>query len=259
MKIVSVLGSPRSHGNTHKILSLIESSIKDRNASDDISIQRIHLCDKTIKMCKGCRACFDLGEDKCPLKDDVLDIKDSIQDADIIIFSSPIFVDDISGLMKNFIDRLAFICHRPSLFGKSAMVISTSGVMSSGHELKTMKSALSLWGANVFLKQSYKAGASITAQDAKVKYQKKLDKAAGMIASGKAFKKAQNPSFLSLMKFKIQQLYQKNFDIESIDHVFWSENGMLDDNVFYPSKIKSSSLKIAAARTLGSIIGKFVI
>lgn len=69
---------------------------------------------------------YALGEDHCPLRDDVSEIKKKIDDADIIILASPVYVEDVSGLLKNWIDRMAFVCHRPAV--PSALVHGTAGL-----------------------------------------------------------------------------------------------------------------------------------
>jgi multimeric flavodoxin WrbA len=37
----------------------------------------------------------------------------------LTVFASPIYVEDVNGAMKNFIDRMAYNCHRPRFFGRS--------------------------------------------------------------------------------------------------------------------------------------------
>jgi multimeric flavodoxin WrbA len=35
--------------------------------------------------------------------------------AEAYVFASPVYVEDINGVMKNWIDRMAFNSHRPTL------------------------------------------------------------------------------------------------------------------------------------------------
>jgi NAD(P)H-dependent FMN reductase len=49
--------------------------------------------------------------------------------ADGLIFVSPVYVSQVTGLMKNFIDRFSYLCHRPALFEQDMLAISTTGVM----------------------------------------------------------------------------------------------------------------------------------
>lgn len=87
-----------------------------------LEIERISLGQLDLNTCRGCRVCFDKGEEKCPLKDDVLSIRDKMILADGILAASPVYVEDVNGIMKNWIDRMAFNCHRPAFAGKSAYI-----------------------------------------------------------------------------------------------------------------------------------------
>jgi multimeric flavodoxin WrbA len=51
--------------------------------------------------------------------------------------------------MKNWIDRMAFNNHRPAFAGKSAVIVTTSGMGSTSHTQKTMQYALMAWGIHV--------------------------------------------------------------------------------------------------------------
>jgi multimeric flavodoxin WrbA len=98
-----------------------------------------------ILLCRGCRACFDHGEEACPLHDDLPLIRSRMDDADALILASPVYVDDVSGLVKNWMDRLAYLSHRPAMGGKYAFTVATVGGGPAGHTLRTMNTALLTW------------------------------------------------------------------------------------------------------------------
>jgi multimeric flavodoxin WrbA len=77
--------------------------------------------------CKGCFVCISNGEEFCPLKDDNEWLSRRIEDADGVIVSSPNYAANVTSLMKNYIDRNAYICHRPKFFGKKFMLVVSSG------------------------------------------------------------------------------------------------------------------------------------
>lgn len=68
--------------------------------------------------------------------------------ADAIILASPVYVDDVSGITKNWIDRLAHVCHRPEFYGKYAYLLSTTGASSTRHTLRTMNAPM-YWGFTI--------------------------------------------------------------------------------------------------------------
>jgi multimeric flavodoxin WrbA len=46
--------------------------------------------------------------------------------SDGVIFVSPAYCQNVTALMKNFVDRFAYIFHRPRFFNQKALIISTT-------------------------------------------------------------------------------------------------------------------------------------
>ncbi len=88
MKILAIIGSGRKKGNTSSIASLILKRIEELAIVEkkQLQVEKLFLADYDLKHCLGCRNCMDRGEDKCPLKDDLKEIKTKIDEADAIIF-----------------------------------------------------------------------------------------------------------------------------------------------------------------------------
>ena len=144
------MGSFRRNGNTDQLTGLIkEHLLKEAAAKTPLEIETVYLGQQDLQFCRGCRICYDHGEEKCPVKDDLLSIKAMMLSADGILMASPVYVDDVSGITKNFIDRLCHVCHRPQFAGKAAYLVATTGSSRTGKTLDTMKMALRTWGFNV--------------------------------------------------------------------------------------------------------------
>ena len=94
-KILLISGSNRI-GNTNYILKMINENIENS--------ELILLKEKNIEYCKGCLACHNI--EYCVLDDDINEIISKIIDSDLIIFGVPNYFDNVSGLFKNFMDRL---------------------------------------------------------------------------------------------------------------------------------------------------------
>jgi multimeric flavodoxin WrbA len=60
-----------------------------------------------------------------------------MQQADGVIFVSPVYTGNVSGLMKSLMDRLAYTAHRPAFLGKPAMLVAT-GSSFTGDSLKAL-------------------------------------------------------------------------------------------------------------------------
>jgi len=63
----------------------------------------IALKDKNIKHCIGCLSCHNKPE--CVLKDDMEEIGEKMLEAETIVIGTPNYFDNVSGLLKDFIDR----------------------------------------------------------------------------------------------------------------------------------------------------------
>jgi multimeric flavodoxin WrbA len=212
-------------------------------------------------MCLGCRACFDKGEEFCPLKDDLLPIREKLIEAEGLILASPVYVEDVNGIMKNWIDRMAFICHRPALAGKAAVTIITSGGGSTNHALRTMMSALMTWGFYVDGQYKFRTGGSMKTKEISDMYNKKIKKISKGFFAAVKNQKALNPTLYSLIVFKVQQeSWQKEENYKNtIDYIYWNGKGWLEPGCIYYTNIKTSWLKVKIARLLGTMIAPFFI
>jgi multimeric flavodoxin WrbA len=98
MKILGICGSPRK-GNTEFLLREALKAAREKGAGTELILLR----EKRIEHCDGCGKCEKTGE--CHIRDDMQEIYKKLEDADAIVLASPNYYDNISGLMKNFIDR----------------------------------------------------------------------------------------------------------------------------------------------------------
>ncbi len=180
-----------------------------------------------------------------------------MQEADIWILASPVYVDDVSGLMKTFLDRMAHVNHRPEFAGKYAYLLTTSGSGSSGHAARTMANTLRTWGVHIIGQKDFVAGALSTSNELNTRFEKQLDRIAAKIIDTYRKGKALMPSIVSLIFFKVQQsLWQKNKE-DTIDYHYWESKGWLQPGVTYYIPHKANPLTIFLGRAVGSIIARF--
>ena len=103
MKITAFNGSPRgNNGNTHIMVEEFLSGAKEGGAE----VENIFLAKKEIKHCLGCFKCWTKTPGKCIIKDDMEELMSKFISADIVVFATPLYVDNVTGIMKNFMDRL---------------------------------------------------------------------------------------------------------------------------------------------------------
>ncbi|MBW6440526.1 flavodoxin family protein [Patescibacteria group bacterium] len=125
MKIIAICGSART-GNTEFVLKRILTEAEKHGLATDL----ILLKDKRIEYCNGCLTC-ELTK-SCNVRDDMQMIYSKLDDCDTIIFGSPTYFDNVTGLMKNFIDRLLPLFSDKKLSGKKLYTVAI------GEELKSV-------------------------------------------------------------------------------------------------------------------------
>ena len=120
MKILAINGSHRK-GNTEALLK----KILDGAAKAGAKIELINLYDKNVETCKACMGCENTGV--CNIVDDFPKIFEKMAIADAVIFGSPNYFNNVTGLMKNFIDRMNAHWEDPRLEGKKVVLIMPGG------------------------------------------------------------------------------------------------------------------------------------
>jgi multimeric flavodoxin WrbA len=261
MKILVLMSSYRKNGNTDSVVSLLNEQLKSIAAGDrqPLEIETLYPGHMNIQTCRGCRTCFDKGEEHCPLKDDIPAIKAKIKESDGIIIACPVYVDDVNGILKNWIDRMAYVCHRPEFACKSAYLITTVGSSRSSHALRTMDTALRTWGFHIIGQVGLKTGALMSRSQINGLFQKKIHQAADRIYQQNLKRTFMNPSFISLMFFSIQQISWRREKKGTIDYEYWSGNGWLDAKTTFFIRHNANPLKVALARTVGRLLAVFMV
>lgn len=117
-KILFISGSPRE-GNTNYVLRQIYELI------DNDHKELIFLNDLNISFCKGCLTCHNRPE--CIIKDDMDKLYKKMINSDIFVIGSPNYFDNVSGIMKNFIDRCHPFYKEGVIKGKKIILIFVGG------------------------------------------------------------------------------------------------------------------------------------
>ncbi len=261
MKILTFIGSYRRNGNTAQIVKAVNQHLSEVAAVQNVplEIETIYLGAPEVQACRGCRICFNLGEEHCPIHDAFLTIKEKMRAADGIVIASPVYVDDVNGLTKNWIDRLAHVCHRPEFAGKCASLIVTVGSAYSAHSLGTLNLALSTWGFHITSKDSFTMGALMKPEQAQVAFAQRTKKIAVKLFTAIQTKAYLRPNFLSLLMFQIyQHVWQSAAFSGTYDQRYWQDQDWFSTRKSYYIPVESRPLQAGLARVAGSIIAKFV-
>lgn len=126
MKVVCINGSPRENGNTGTILKAMLEVFQ----ADGWEIETFHLNILNIKGCQGCMSCKN-KTDHCVQKDDMTSIYERIRESRIVLMGTPVYLWDVTGQFKTFLDRCFAFWNRPFTSriepGKTAILIVSQG------------------------------------------------------------------------------------------------------------------------------------
>ena len=104
-------------------------------------------------LCCGCTTCFFVSETRCPHYSKLAPITKAIDEADVIILASPVYVLHATAGMKNLLDHYGwrFMPHRPEekMFSKQAVCIATAVGAGMKGTLREMSDSLMFWGVPV--------------------------------------------------------------------------------------------------------------
>ena len=99
-KVIVISTSLRPGSNSH---ALAEQFAKGAEAAGH-EVELVTLRGKEIRFCVGCLSCQQTGA--CIFKDDVSAIMESVLNADVVCWATPIYYYEMSGQMKTLIDRM---------------------------------------------------------------------------------------------------------------------------------------------------------
>lgn len=202
MKIVVINGSPKGKdSNTNVMVCALLKGAREAGAET----VNVFLAEKDIEHCKGCHTCWQRGPGQCVINDDMLEVLSLMGGANIICFASPVYFENISGMLKVFMDRMTMIGSPHSQKdGKNGQHIEPSTqaprlmmISSCGHPDRTQFDVTSLWIRRVAKKMDMELIGEIYATQGKLlneppenlrpavsNYLQFLEKAGNEIAAG---------------------------------------------------------------------------
>jgi multimeric flavodoxin WrbA len=129
MKILAIHGSPHTiRSTTRRLAGFVLEGAADAGAETGM----IDLADYRIIPCTACEACTLNGI--CVHDDTVPELLALMKEADALVFGSPVYIDNVTGQMKVFFDRLADAIHYQQCAGKYGCAVATTAE-SGGEEV----------------------------------------------------------------------------------------------------------------------------
>ncbi len=118
MKILVLTGSPRKNGNSN---ILAENFIKGAQEAGH-EVVRFDSAFRNVHTCVACDSCGTKGQ--CVFKDDFEIVKENLINADMVVFSSPVYYFGISAQLKTVIDRFYSINGEIQTPKKSILILT---------------------------------------------------------------------------------------------------------------------------------------
>ncbi len=120
MKIVVINGSPKGRkGNTNVIVSSLVKGAEEAGAQTT----NIFLAEKNINHCTGCITCW-FKPGQCVINDDMIEVIAQMGDANVIILATPVYCENMTGLLKMFIDRLTMVANPYSYSNATSQAVA---------------------------------------------------------------------------------------------------------------------------------------
>ena len=99
-KVLVISTSPRKGGNSDTLADALMEGAREAGHT----VEKVTLYDKAIGFCKGCLTC--VKTQRCVIRDDANGIVQKMQEADVLVFATPIYYYEMCGQMKTLLDRM---------------------------------------------------------------------------------------------------------------------------------------------------------
>jgi len=113
MNILIINGSPK--GESSNSLKLTNAFINGLNSAGNHSIEKITVMEKNIKPCRGCFYCWAANPGKCVITDDMPDILAQYLNAELVIWSFPLYCYGMPSQTKALSERLTMLNNLPNI------------------------------------------------------------------------------------------------------------------------------------------------
>ncbi|AGK99383.1 flavodoxin family protein [Clostridium pasteurianum] len=241
MKIIAIMGNIRENSQTKKIIQMFQVELERYK---QIDFKYIELRKMNLQLCRGCALCLERGEELCPLKDDYNIILDKIKHADGIILATPNYALQVTHLLKNYLDRSAYIMHRPIFFGKVFTSIVAQGAYGGESINKYLDSVSSMIGGVVI------KGITITVPEGSAynnrnvwsdletnRVENSIKRLARKFIKQLYGNRYPKPTLFKLLIFRFARGSHKYSKCDNRDNKYFKERGWFHSEYYYDTKI----------------------
>jgi len=230
-KVIALIGT-ETRRNTYRAVQQFEKRLRELG---EVDFEYVFLSDHRLEFCRGCKVCFDKGEEHCPLKDDRDVLLEKLEHSDGVIFATPSYAFQLTARMKNFFDRTAFTNHRPRFFRRPCTAIVTQGIFGGGSIVKYLCTS----GENM----GYFAtkGCCVNTLEPMTEAQERRLVAAVRKSADRFHRAltrpAPSPSLFRLMMFRLTRTRIKALDEQYRDYRHYRDMGWFESDYYWPAPL----------------------
>lgn len=131
MRVLIINGSPRTKGNSSKLVEEMTKIFEKEN----VEVDSYQIGSKAIRGCMACGYCYEHNE--CVFKDDVNDLAKRFEAADGLVVLSPVYYGSANGSIISLLDRLFYSSHFEKRFkvGAAFAIARRAGTTATFDEL----------------------------------------------------------------------------------------------------------------------------
>ena len=239
MKKILIIDAGLKPGWTKKTADAVAERL---TTSGVCQYDRVNLREEKVSPCRGCALCLERGEQTCRYFDDSAKaILDKMLWADAIVTICPNYALQVPAILKNVYDRLAFVFHRPRLFGKFSLGIVVQGVYGGGKIVKYIDELMSFWGCSKVkgavisggLYPNSKLPATVATKNNQV-----ISAATDRLINAVQQTKPRQPSFFRLALFRMTRS-SLHYSPETLaaDRKYFTDKGWFDSHYYTDVKL----------------------
>lgn len=222
MKVFVYNGSFRENNSFGELyFKQLKKSFENK---DDVEFYYHNAKNTKINQCLGCKYCFEHLE--CKIKDDMYLLKGEMLTSDVIVLISPVFLHNVSGSTKAFIDRISYWTHLMRLTGKFGVIVSVADGTGNEFVNSYLKKIFMYLGILIIDEISLQL-LNITTDSIK----DSAEKTAKILTKSLSCNNFVIPQFQELI-FKYYKDVFSNFQINTVESQYWINNGYLKFDTF---------------------------
>ncbi|WP_270943260.1 flavodoxin family protein [Romboutsia lituseburensis] len=226
-KIFIYIGSRagRDSSTYNFIIEVLNKAIEDIG-KENVKVDLYTASSCKINNCKSCNNCFFNGECPQDKSDDMAMIKSKMLSSDLIILASPVYLHNVSGDMKVFIDRISYWSHLLRLSGKAGIVIATStgnGLDLTANYLHKVITYMGIKALGTFGVVPYYMNKEII---------NSIENCANIIKEYLNGMNIQSDNSLELIFEANKLVMESQSHLDTVEYKFWKESGLIKCNSF---------------------------